>query len=59
MTKEKALKMAEHNIRQTKITLEHNYNRTGISKEEQQNLLDKANFAKIVYDLVREHYKEK
>ena len=58
MTKEKALKIAELYIRQTKLALQHNYHRVGISKEEQQALLDKANFAKIVYDLVRVHYKE-
>lgn len=58
LTKERVMKLAEQQVRKTKIALEQQYNRLNIGAVEKQALVDKYEFAKIVYGLVREHYKE-
>lgn len=53
MTKEKLIHIAERNLNKAKKSMEHNYNRQGITENEQANLSDNVEFAEIVYELIK------
>lgn len=54
-TKEKMLKIAEAEIRRAKMNIE---NKRNVNQIERDELDAKLNYARIVYMLIREHYKE-
>lgn len=52
MTKEKLLMIAERNLKKAQIAFEHNYNRTGITEQEKENLTNNVEYNRIVYNLI-------
>ena len=55
MTKEKMMQMAERNLSRAKRSVDYNYNRPGITEIERENLLNNAEFAKIVCELIKKN----
>ena len=53
MTKEKLMHIAERNLNKAKKSMEHNYNRQGITETEKENLSDNVKFAEVVYELIK------
>lgn len=57
-TKEKMLKMAEAEIRRAKMNIEYESKKRNVNQAERDGLNAKLNYARIVYMLIREYYKE-
>lgn len=53
MTKEKLIHIAERNLNKAKKSMEHNFNRQGITETEKANLSDNVKFAEVVYELIK------
>ena len=58
MTKEQMLIMAERKIKKANIAFENNKNRPGITENELENLSNKLEYAKNVYELIKTYYGE-
>lgn len=58
LTKEKMLKMAEAEIRRAKMNIQYESTKRNVNQVERDGLAAKLNYARIVYMLIREHYKE-
>lgn len=52
MTKEKALKIAERNLKKAEMTYKHNYNRQGVTEQEKENIVNNLEYAKFVLDMI-------
>lgn len=53
MTKEKLISIAERNLRKSKTAYEHNYNRTGATEQEKENLKNNIEYNEIVLELIK------
>lgn len=53
MTKERLIQIAERNLNKAKKSMEHNYNRQGVTEIERENLSDNVKFAEVVYELIK------
>lgn len=58
MKREKALKMAEREIRRSRIALETEMQRPRLPKEMYDNLVAKVEYAELIYNLIAQHYRE-
>lgn len=54
MNKEELLTIAERNLKKAEKAFEHTYNRKGITGLERINLVKNVEYAKIVYDMLKE-----
>ena len=52
ITKDKLVAIAERNLRRSKMSYHNNYNRSGITAEERENLLSNLKYNQIVYDMI-------
>lgn len=52
MNKETMVKIAERNLNKANRALTNNYNRSGITEAERENLLHNVEYARTVYDLI-------
>ena len=55
MSKDDMIKIAERNLKQAQMKFNNNYNRTGITEVERENLSNNVKYAKIVLDLIHKH----
>ena len=53
MTKVQLMAIAERNIKKAEKAMEYNINRTGITEQEKENLKNKIEYSKIVYELIQ------
>lgn len=58
MTKEKALQMAEREVKRSQINLETEMKRANLPQEMYDNLVAKVQYAELVCDLVSKYYEE-
>ena len=58
MNREKMIQMAERNLNKAKKAQIINYNRQGITESERENLSNNVEYAKAVYDLIVNNFKE-
>lgn len=55
MQKEKFIKIAERNLKKAKNSLQNNFNRSGVTEQEKENLTNNLEYAQMVYDLIIKH----
>lgn len=58
MNRAKMIQMAERNLNKAKKAQTINYNRQGITESERENLSNNVEYAKSVYDLIVNNFKE-
>lgn len=52
MTKEKLIMITERNLKKAKIAYEHNYNRSGITEQEVENLRNNIEYNQTILNLI-------
>ena len=58
MNKEQMIQVAERNLNKANKALINNYNRSGITEHERENLSNNVEYAKVVYDLIVKYMDE-
>lgn len=53
ITKEKLIIIAERNLKKAETAFERNYNRTGITEQEVENLKNNIEYSRVVLDLIK------
>lgn len=53
MTKAQLMTIAERNVKKAEKALEHNMNRSGITEQEKENLMNNVEYTKIVRELIQ------
>lgn len=53
MTKAQLMVIAERNVRKAEKAMEYNMNRSGITEQERENLMNNVEYTKIVRELIR------
>lgn len=55
MDKEKLIAIAERNLKKAKNSLKNNFNRSGVTEKERENLSSNVEYAQTVYDLIAKY----